>query len=136
MDYMLTVAKWQYSTTSGGLENNLKLNTSAAIPTLKKDQHLVRILATALNLVDTKPAENPIISRLLISKPATPGIDFVGRIVTPAAGSALKPDQLVFGFGAVSPFAGGCLREYTAAPTIGVLALPSGRGPDRCSYHR
>ena len=120
---------WQYNSTSGGLENNLKLNSSAPLPTPKNDQHLVRILATALNPVDVKPAENAIISRLLITKPATPGIDFVGRIVKPAAGSSLKPNQLVFGFGAVSPFAGGCLREYTAAPTIGAIALPKSVNP-------
>jgi NADPH:quinone reductase-like Zn-dependent oxidoreductase len=129
MNYELTSRKWQYTAASGSLENNLKLNSSASIPTPKNDQHLVRILATALNPVDIKLAENAIISRLLISKPATPGIDFVGRMIRPAAGSSLEPDQLVFGFGAVSPFAGGCLREYQIVPTIGTLALPSGVDP-------
>jgi NADPH:quinone reductase-like Zn-dependent oxidoreductase len=129
MDYVLTSGKWQYTATSGSLENNLKLHSSAPIPAPKKDQHLVRILTTALNPVDIKLAENTIISRLLVSKPATPGIDFVGHMVKPAASSSLKPDQLVFGFGAASPFAGGCLREYTAMPTVGTLALPTGVDP-------
>ena len=50
-------------------------------------------------------------------------------MIIPAAGSSLKADQLVFGFGAESPFAGGCLREYHAVPTIGTLALPTGVDP-------
>ena len=129
MNHTLTNGKWQYNATAGGLENNLKLNSSAPMPTPKKGQHLVRILATALNPVDIKPAENAIINRLLIPKPATPGIDFVGRMIKPAAGSSLKPDQLVFGFGAVSPFAGGCLKEYQTMPIVGAVALPSGVDP-------
>lgn len=120
---------WQYTTTSGGLEKNLKLNSSAPLPTPKADQHLVRILATALNPVDYKPAEVGLFSRLLITKPATPGIDFVGRIIQPAPSSSLKPNDLVFGFGAVSPFAGGCLREYHTVPTIGALPVPKGMDP-------
>jgi NADPH:quinone reductase-like Zn-dependent oxidoreductase len=119
---------WQYTSAKGGLEKNLKLN-SVAIPTPKPDQHLVRILATALNPVDYKPAELGLFSRLAIAKPATPGIDFVGRMVTPAAGSNLKPGELVFGFGSTSPFAGGCLKEYHAVPTIGTLPVPKGVEP-------
>lgn len=120
---------WQYNSTSGGLEHNLNLNSSVPVPKPKADQHLVRILATALNPVDYKPAEIGIFSRLLISKPATPGIDFVGRMITPAAGSSIKRDDLVFGFGATSPFAGGCLREYHTVPIIGTLPLPQGVDP-------
>ena len=120
---------WQYSTTTGGLENNLKLNSSAPIPSPKPDQHLVRILATALNPVDYKPAEVGLVNRFMISKPATPGIDFVGRMVKPASGSSFKEGDLVFGNGALSTFAGGCLREYHAVPTIGTLPLPKGVDP-------
>lgn len=117
---------WQYSTARGGLENNLKLNTSATIPTPKSDQHLVRILATALNPVDYKPAEVAFISRLAIPKPATPGIDIVGRIVKPASGSPLKVDQLVFGCAGTSPLAAAGLAEFAAVSTVGAVALPNG----------
>ena len=120
---------WQYSTASGGLEHNLKLNRSASVPTTKADQHLVQILATALNPVDYKPAEVAPISRLAISKPATPGIDFVGRIIQPANGSSLKTDQLVFGVSGTSPLAGAALAEYAAAKTVGAVAVPAGVDP-------
>ena len=119
---------WQYTTGSGGLEKNLKLN-SVDMPTPKGDQHLVRILATALNPVDYKPAEVALLSRLIIPKPATPGVDFVGRMVTPASGSNLKPGDLVYGFGTTSPFAGGCMKEYHTVPTIGTLPVPKGVEP-------
>ena len=120
---------WQYNSTSGGLENNLKLNTSAPVPAPSADQHLVRILGSALNPVDYKPAEVWLLSRLAITKPATPGIDFVGRIVTPAKNTSFQPGDIVFGFGALSPLAGGCLREYHTVPTIGAVALPKGVDP-------
>lgn len=116
---------WQYTTTKGGLENNLKLNPTP-LPQPKPTQHLVQMLAVALNPVDYKPAEIAIFSRLAIPKPATPGIDFVGRIVTPAAGSTFKPGQLVFGVAGTSPFAAGALREYAVTEQKGTVAVPEG----------
>ena len=120
---------WQYRTGAGGLEKSLHLNTSATLPKVKADQHLVRILATALNPVDYKPAEVALIHRLAIPKPATPGIDFVGRVVKPAVGSHLQPNQLIFGAAAVSPLAGGALAEYAVVPTKGATAVPDGLDP-------
>lgn len=116
---------WQYTTTKGGIENNLQLN-QVPLPQQKPDQHLVQILTAALNPVDYKPAEIAIFSRFAIPKPATPGIDFAGRIVTPAAGSALKPGQLVYGTAGISPFAAGALREYALTELKGTVALPEG----------
>jgi len=78
---------WQYSSTQGGLEKNLRLNASAPLPTLKPNQSLVQIIAVALNPVDYKPAEVPFAGRYLVPKPATPGIDIAGRVVTPAQDS-------------------------------------------------
>ena len=48
---------WQYGSIQNGIENSIKINTSVAVPTPKADQHLVKILAAALNPVDYKPAE-------------------------------------------------------------------------------
>ena len=107
---------WQYTDATGGLEKNLKLNTSTPLPSPKEDQHLVRILATCINPVDYKPAEIEWVSRFMISKPATPGIDFVGRMVQPAKGSDLEQDQFVFGRAGPSPFAGGVLADYAVVP--------------------
>jgi NADPH:quinone reductase-like Zn-dependent oxidoreductase len=123
-----TFRAWQYTTAKGGLENNLNLNPSAPLPKSKPSQHLIQIIATALNPVDCKTAESPIIS-LLISKPATPGIDFSGKIVTPATGSSLKPGQLVFGVAALMALAGGALQEYAHTPKECTVAIPDGVDP-------
>ncbi|KAL8706796.1 MAG: hypothetical protein Q9201_000222 [Fulgogasparrea decipioides] len=115
---------WQYTRTNGGLENNLQLNDSAPLPTPKPDQHLVQVIAAALNPVDYKLAEFPGLARFVISKPATPGLDFAGAIVKPASGSALKPGQRVFGVSGTTPLAGGALREYSFTRTTNVAPLP------------
>ena len=117
---------WQYSSTTGGLEKNLKINPSAPLPKPKSDQHLVQVIATALNPVDYKPAEIPGVALFAITKPATPGIDFAGSIVTPAPGSPLKAGQLVFGVCGSSPLAGGALSEFSVSNTNGTVALPDG----------
>lgn len=83
------------------------------------------MLAVALNPVDYKPAEIPLIS-FLIPKPATPSIDFAGPIVTPATGSPLKPGQLVFGMAGTNPLAGGALAEFALTEKEITVALPDG----------
>ena len=124
-----TMRAWQYSTTKGGLEKNLTLNASANVPQPKKDQHLVKIIATALNPIDYKPAEVPLVDRFFISKPATPSIDFVGSIVTPAADSTLKAGQALFGMAGSSPLAGGSLAEFNVCSIRQSATLPDGVKP-------
>lgn len=119
-----TMRAWQYSSTKGGLEKNLKINPSAQLPKPKSSQHLVQVIATALNPVDYKPAEVPGVTRFAITKPATPGIDFAGSIVRPASGSPLKAGQLVFGLSGSSPLAGGALSEFSVSGTNSTVALP------------
>jgi len=120
---------WQYSSTKGGLEKNLKINPSAPVPKPKPDQHLVQIIATALNPVDYKPAEIPGVARFAITKPATPCIDFAGSIVRPATGSPLKAGQLVFGVSGSSPLAGGALSEFSVSGINSTVALPDSVDP-------
>ena len=120
---------WQYSSTKGGLEKNLKINSSAPLPKPKATQHLVKIIATALNPVDYKPAEVPGVTRFVTTKPATPGIDFAGSIVRPAPDSPFKAGQLVFGLASRSPLAGGCLAEFNVTETKTTVALPDGVDP-------
>ncbi|KAL8916069.1 MAG: hypothetical protein Q9208_008723 [Pyrenodesmia sp. 3 TL-2023] len=124
-----TMRAWQYSRTSGGLEKNLSINPSAPLPTGKPDQHLVKVLAAALNPVDYKPAEIPGVARFAITKPATPGIDFAGTLVQPAEGSSLKPGQLVFGSCGTSVLAGGALREFSVSKPESTCAIPDGVDP-------
>jgi NADPH:quinone reductase-like Zn-dependent oxidoreductase len=120
---------WQYSTTRGGLEKNLKLNVSAPIPTPAPDQHLVKVIAASLNPIDYKPAENPLIHRLAIPKNATPANDFAGYVVQAAQGSNLKAGQLVYGVTGTSPLAGGALSEYAIAKKDHIVAIPEGVDP-------
>ena len=80
---------WLFSSTAGGLEKNLKLNAVAPLPksasSLSKDQILVKVLSTAINPVDYKIAEQPLLGAFMITKPSSPGLDYAGTVV--AAGS-------------------------------------------------
>lgn len=125
---------WQYSSTKGGLEKALQLNPSAPLPKPKPGQHLVQVLAVALNPADYKAAESidaiPVFRNLILSKPATPGIDIVGRLVKAATGSALTPGQLVFGCcGGTLPVGAGALAEFALAEEKNIVALPEGVEP-------
>ena len=120
---------WQYRGVSGGLEKNLKLNPAVKPPVPKPNQHLVRIFTAYLNPVDYKVAEIPLAGRIMIPKPAVPGIDFAGRIVQPAQGSGLKEGQLVYGMGGSNFAAGGALADYNIAGDAAVAAVPAGVAP-------
>ncbi|RDW76151.1 hypothetical protein BP5796_06972 [Coleophoma crateriformis] len=123
-----TMRIWQYSDTKGGLENNLKLN-STPLPVPKHNQHLVQVIAMALNPVDYKIPEMPLVGPLIRSKLATPGIDLAGVIVTPAKDSSLKSGQLVFGASGASPLASGALSEFTVSPSATSVLIPEGVDP-------
>ncbi|KAK5074211.1 hypothetical protein LTR64_006644 [Lithohypha guttulata] len=116
---------WQYAAITSGLEKSLKLNTTAAVPKPKPQQHLIKVDYVALNPVDYKPAETSLMRRFVIPNPATPGIDFAGTIAQPAQGSDLKVGDKVFGCGP-SPFAGGMLAEYAVAGTDSTVRIPEG----------
>lgn len=124
-----TMRAWQYSSTKNGIEKNLAINPKATLPKLKPDQHLIKVIATALNPIDYKPAEIPGVGYFAITKPATPGIDFAGTIAQAAPGSALKTGQLVFGMAGNSPLAGGALAEFCVSGTKTTVALPDGVDP-------
>jgi len=83
----------------------------------------------SLNPVDYKPAEIPVVGRLLVPKAATPGLDFVGCVVTPAANSPFTRTQLVFGVAGTSPVAGGALSEFCLVQKNHAVALPEGVAP-------
>lgn len=121
-----TMRAWQYTTIiNGSLPQSLKVLESTPFPKPKRDQHLIKVNYVCLNPVDHKPAESPLVRRLLVPNPATPGIDFSGTIVKPASGSDLKPGDKVFGVGP-SPFAGGCLAEYAVAGKDSTVRVPTG----------
>ncbi|GAB7351048.1 hypothetical protein MBLNU459_g1530t1 [Dothideomycetes sp. NU459] len=117
----------QWTTASGGLEKNLKVNSNASLPkaanSLGKDQTLVNVKYAALNPVDYKLPEMPIVGQFAISKPASPSMDFSGKVVATTR-SDLQPGQLVFG--KLEPPQFGALAEYVVAEREGCVALPEG----------
>jgi NADPH:quinone reductase-like Zn-dependent oxidoreductase len=123
-----TMRAWQYTSTRPNLSANLHLNP-VPLPTPKPTQNLVRVIAVALNPVDYKPAEIPIVGRLLVPAAATPGVDFAGLLITPASGSKLKKGQLVFGAAGANPVAGGALAEYALVESNSIVAVPEGVDP-------
>lgn len=67
-----TMRSWPYTSTKGDLENSLNLNT-VPTPQPKADQHVVRIIATALNPADYQLCEFQLLHRLTFPKAASPG---------------------------------------------------------------
>lgn len=120
-----SIRRWEYTTTAHGLENDMSLQTTS-LPTPTPDQHLVRVATAAVNPVDYKIAEVPFVQRWVLPKPASPGSDFSGYIVVPAAGSNLKPGDAVFGLTGTTPMCGGSLSEYAIAPKTQVALVPEG----------
>lgn len=124
---------WQYSSTKGGLEKCLHLNTSAPVPQPSTKYHLVQVIATALNPIDYKPAEIGLISRIAIRKPAIPCIDVAGYVVRPAPGSSLKPGQIILGGAGTNMLAGGGLAEYAVVQESYLIPCPEGLDPVQAS---
>ncbi|KAI4156669.1 MAG: hypothetical protein LQ346_009134, partial [Caloplaca aetnensis] len=92
---------------------------------------LVNVLAVSLNPVDYKFPEIPYLGRLITGSPATPSIDFAGRVAAAGPNSGkvssqdLEPGQLVYGR-LDGPTKFGTLAEYTIAPRKGCVPIPAG----------
>lgn len=114
---------WRYASADGGIEKNLVLHGSQPLPKPKTTDHLIQVLAVGLNPVDYKPTESAV-GKFAVKKPATPGFDIAGRIITPAANSGLHPGDIVYGAASTNALVGGGLAEYVAAPATGIALLP------------
>jgi NADPH:quinone reductase-like Zn-dependent oxidoreductase len=123
-DLPSTMRAWQWSTCSTTLESSLTLNPTAPIPSrpLAAGESLIKVHCASLNPVDYKLAELPIVGRLAIPKPATPGLDFSGTIVSTTSAS-LHAGQRVFGkLEPKQQF--GSLGEYVIGSTEGTVPIP------------
>jgi NADPH:quinone reductase-like Zn-dependent oxidoreductase len=130
-----TMKAWLWDTASGGLEKNLYKSDTAKRPgrTLHGDQVLVKVISMALNPADYKVPEMGMVYRLVVSTPASPGIDFCGRVMATGpevtGTNAVKPGQLVFG-SLMPPLQCGSLAEFLVTPVNGLAPLPEGVDPD------
>ncbi|KAL0932137.1 zinc-binding oxidoreductase [Colletotrichum truncatum] len=131
-----TMRTWQYSTVDGKLEKCLTLKEDAPIPNkldLLQDELIVEIITAALNPADYKVPETAVIGRLMISLPATPGMDFCGRVVSKhPSNTAFEEGQLIFGgFPGVSQK--GVLGQFITISCKNCAPLPRGIDPDHAA---
>ncbi|KAJ5928378.1 Polyketide synthase enoylreductase [Penicillium verhagenii] len=126
-----TMKAWLYTGTGGGLEKNMHLNTSARTPPPPKpNEVLVQVLVASLNPADYKVPEMlfGLAAKLVIGTPASPGMDFCGRVLATGSGSAatrFTAGQLVFGC-ASRPVKFGSLAECLCISADLIAAVPDG----------
>ncbi|KAB8076431.1 hypothetical protein BDV29DRAFT_88300 [Aspergillus leporis] len=129
-----TMKAWLYTSATGGLEKNLKLDPAARTPgTLQEDEVLIQVISASINPADYKVPELGLLSKAIITTPASPGIDFSGRVVVAGPSvTEFKPDQLVYGtLGKPAQF--GPLGEYLACKEGNLVPLPEGVDPDHAA---
>ncbi|KAL6702439.1 hypothetical protein ACN47E_001851 [Coniothyrium glycines] len=120
---------WQWATCTRTLEESIQLNDAIPLPTetrrLKSGESLIQVYVAALNPVDYKLAELPVVGRMAIPKPATPGLDFAGQVVDVGPDCKLQVGQMVFG--KLEPKQQhGSLGEYIIGSKDGTVPLPDG----------
>jgi NADPH:quinone reductase-like Zn-dependent oxidoreductase len=128
-----TMKAWQYLTATGGIDKNLVLNDSVPLPTVSSRlgdaDLLVRVLAASLNPGDYNFPNLGPIARAAVRTPATPGVDFCGRVVqTTETVDDFAIGDLVFGRIAVQKH--GTTGEYIVAPTKACAHVPEGVSVD------
>jgi NADPH:quinone reductase-like Zn-dependent oxidoreductase len=125
---------WLYSGTSGGLEKNLHFEgVTRAPPAPQGNEVLVRVISAALNPVDYKLPEMGLPARMLIGMPASPGMDFCGRVVaTGPLAKHFKEDQLVYGCPS-RPVQFGSLGEYLSISADKIAVIPDGVSADNAA---
>ena len=123
-----------FASTAGGLEKNLKLDPATPSPSaeLKSDEVSIEVISASLNPRDTKIAEIPIAGKWIQPMPASPAIDYAGRVVSTGSDSSsvLKPGQLVFGRLEGFPKFG-TLGQFITANRSGAIPLPPNVDPDQ-----
>lgn len=120
-----TMRAMQWTTTAGGIENNLSLNTAAPLPRnasdLPQDSTLVRVAYTTINPVDFKVPEMLLARTFAFTKPATPCLDFSGTVVSTTRSDLKQGDKV---FGKSEPPVFGALGEYLIVGPKACVKLP------------
>ncbi|KAJ5173349.1 Polyketide synthase enoylreductase [Penicillium capsulatum] len=124
---------WLYSGTNGGLEKNMRLESTRAPPPPRANEILVQVLSAATNPADIKVPEMGPHARWVIGMPATPGMDFCGRVAaTGARATRFSVGQLVHGSQS-RPTKYGSLGEYLLIAADLVAAVPDGVAIDHAA---
>lgn len=131
-----TMRAWQWLACTTTLEESIHMNESAPLPTenrpLSSGESLIQVYAAALNQVDYKLAELPVVGRMAIPKPATPGLDFAGKVMRVGPDCNVSVGQMVFG--KLEPRQQfGTLGEYIIGSNAGTVPIPQGVTTDEAA---
>ncbi|KAL4732138.1 hypothetical protein ACLX1H_001146 [Fusarium chlamydosporum] len=122
----LTMRAMQWRVIEDGIDKSLNLAPNAKLPkrsqSLPKGHTLIKVAYASVNHLDYKVAEMSLGS-ILFSKPATPGLDYSGTIVSTTL-SGFTAGQRVFGRTELPT--GGTLAEYVVVRENGIAAVPDG----------
>ena len=125
---------WQYENAVAGLEKSMTLSTDVAPPpqaSLKKNEFLVEVLSMSINPVDYKVPEVGRLAKLMVKVPASPGLDFAGKVAAkhPEDDTGLSVGQMVFGrLDGLTQF--GTLAQFIVASSAGCIPIPDGVSVD------
>jgi NADPH:quinone reductase-like Zn-dependent oxidoreductase len=127
---------WVYPSINGKIEDSISFEESVPVPdrsSLAKDQLLIKVISAALNPVDYKLPESGYAGSIMITKPATPGIDYCGRVIGKhPSNNAFEEGQVVFGSFSRTPKLG-TLAEYTVISSAECARLPVGIDHDHAA---
>ncbi|GKT52921.1 zinc-binding alcohol oxidoreductase [Colletotrichum tofieldiae] len=131
-----TMRCWQYSAVSGKLEDCLTFKEDISTPeksSLREDELIIEVISASLNLADYKFPEATLIGRLMITRPATPAMDFCGRVVaTHPSNTNFEVGQVVFG-GYPGASQRGTLAELIVISGTHCTPVPEGIDPDHAA---
>jgi NADPH:quinone reductase-like Zn-dependent oxidoreductase len=121
-----TMKAWQYAS-GGNIDTHLKFVEDVRRPLLSggKDEVLIEVASAALNPTDYKMAELGLMTRVVMTLPKCPGIDFSGRVVSVSSDVAdIKPGDHVMGM--LSPWKSpGALSQYVISPKKACRVVPA-----------
>jgi NADPH:quinone reductase-like Zn-dependent oxidoreductase len=123
-----TMRAVQCTSMAGGIEKNIRVNTTTPVPTTPTNSAepstLVKVAYSSINPVDYKLPEFAIYRKFNLSTPAIPAGDFAGTVVHTTLPNS-KPGDLVFGRSDPPHF--GALGEYVVVNgRENVVKLPEG----------
>ncbi|KEQ83655.1 NAD(P)-binding protein [Aureobasidium pullulans EXF-150] len=128
---------WQYSTTGQDIVAALELKNLdiRAKSSLRKDELLIEVISASINPVEYKiPEASGVMSSFLLSLPATPGLDFCGRVAAKHKDcSAFQEGQNVFGALSSAFIKAGTLARFVVVNSNQCVLLPPGVDPDQAA---